>query len=159
MPLSWSRVAPDFVPDGSLRDVYVQGAELHDWDVALAYFRATYPPLAFTIDGETAPMPARAADAFAVRPGASPRLSFSAGGVNLACHFFTPEEIEMDLLPQHVDSPERLESVADLLRGLATVTGKAAVLTAENQPDAVILRADPATGKVVHEPPTDAAAI
>jgi hypothetical protein len=159
MTVSWPDVASDFVPDGSLRDLYVFGAEVRDWDAVLAHLRGRYEPLAFTFNGRSAPLPTCAAEAFAIGPTAPPRLTFTAGGVDVACHFFTPNEIELDLSPELVDGPERLASVVELLRSLAVVTGKVAVLTLENQPHAIILRADPVTGRVSHRPPTDAPAV
>jgi hypothetical protein len=151
-------VAPDLEPDGSLRDVYVFGTTEADWDAVLAHVRAHYGPLTFTVDGEPATPPARAAEAFAVWDRAAPRLTFQVGGVEVACHFFDPGEIEFDLLPQAVDGPERQAAVTAFLRGLARVTGRPAVLTAESQPASVILRADPATGVVAFVPPPDAPA-
>ncbi|GLC24618.1 hypothetical protein [Roseisolibacter agri] len=151
----WPDVAPDFAPDGSLRDVYVFGTTEADWDAVLAHVRARYAPLRFTVDGEPAPVPARFADGYAVRERAAPCLTFHVGGVALACHFFDPGQIEFDLLPQEVDGPERLAAVTAFLRELAHVTARPAVLTAASQPDPVILRADPVTGAVVFMPPPD----
>ena len=154
----WPDVAPDFAPDGSLRDVYVFGTTEADWDAVLAHVRARYAPLRFTVDGAPASLPARVAEAFAVWEHAAPCLTFRVGGVELACHFFDPGDIEFDFRPQEVDGPARLAAITAFLRELAHVTERPAVLTAESQPDAVILRADPVTGAVVFVPSLDAPA-
>jgi hypothetical protein len=159
MTVSWTDVAPDFVRDGSLRDLYVFETELRDWDVVLALIGARYQPLAFSVDGRAARLPAAAAEAFALRSEATPLLMFQIGGLNVACHFFTPDQIELNLLPEEVNGPERLESVVELLRGLARATRKVAVLTEEGSPGLVILHADPVSGLVVHHPTTDARAV
>ena len=86
MTVEWRDVAPDFAPDGSLRDVYVLETGLRGWDAVLALVRAEYAPLRFTVDGAPAPVPWCAADAFAIREQeffevgdaerAAPRVSF-----------------------------------------------------------------------------------
>ena len=152
----WPDVAPDLKPDGSLRDVYVFGTTEADWDAVLAHVRGRYGPLRFTVDGEPAPPPARFADGYAVHERATPCLAFRVGGVELACHFFDPGDVEFDLLPQEVNGPERLAAVTAFLRELAQLTGRPAVLTATSQRDAVILRADPVTGAVAFVPPPNA---
>ena len=78
-----------------------------------------------------------------------------AGGIEVACHFFTAHQIEFDLRPEEVTGPERLAAVTSFLHDLATAIGKSAVLTMENVPEAVVLRATP-SGSVVWVPPHDA---
>jgi hypothetical protein len=159
MTVSWTDVAPDFVRDGSLRDIYVFGTGMRDWDVVLAYLRTRYQPLEFSVDGRAAALPTEAADVFALRLEATPLLRFGVGGVDVACHFFTPDQIELDLPSEQVDGPERLASVVEFLRGLAFATSKAAVLTEEGSPNLVILHADPVSGRVVHYPTMDTRAV
>lgn len=157
--LPWERVAPDFVQDGSLRDVYVLDAGPADWQAVLDELRAGYAPLAFTAGGEPAPLPDRAADVFPLwARGAAPRLSFRVGTVGLDCHFFDPAEIEFSLDPAEVAGPAQLAPRAEFLARLARLTGKPALLTPENWPQSPILRANPASGAVAYLAPPGHAA-
>jgi hypothetical protein len=154
--VEWRSVAEDLKADGALRDIYVHDATLADWQVALDRVRVLYAPLEFRVDGHQADLPAQVAEIFPIRERASPSLSFDLSGIDVACHFFTQEEIEFDLRPEEVTGPERLAAVVSFLRELATAVGKPAVLTMESVPGAVILRADPVSGTVVWVPPPDA---
>ncbi len=154
-PVDWRIVAGDLKPDGALRDIYVHDATLADWQVALDHVRERYAPLQFLVDGQPADLPGQVADIFPIWERASPLLNFNLSGIDVACHFFTGEQIEFDLRPEEVTGPERLASLISFLRELATAVGKPAVLTMENMPNAVILRADPASGAVVWMPSSD----
>lgn len=149
----WEAVAEDFRADGGLRDIYVLDATLADWQAALDHVRAAYSPIRFTVDGEAAALPVSVAEIFPVAERAALSLMFDVGGVGVACHFFAPDEIEFDIQPREVNGPERLSTVAAFLRELASATRKPALLTMENMQTAVILRADPATGRVIWVPP------
>jgi hypothetical protein len=146
----WADVAAEFESDGALRDVYVLGTTEADWDAVFALVRRRHPPLRYFIDHVAAQVPEAAAQAFAVWPDAGPLLLFDVGGIQLACHFFTPEEIEFDLRPEGVDGPARLASLVDFLAALATASGKPALLTHENMPHAVILRVEPPVSTSAH---------
>ena len=158
--IEWDAVAHEFEWDGSLRDIYVRGATVADWQTVLDTVRVRYSPLTFVAGGTPAVLPARAADVFPLWSGdAPPVLGFSVGGVQLVCHFFTTDEIEFDLDPREVTGPERLGSVLAFLGDLARLTGKGAVLTPENVADEPIFRADPATGSVKYVPPPSRPAV
>jgi hypothetical protein len=150
--IEWSVVADAFQPDGALRDIYVQGATLAEWQAALELLRANYAPLQFTIDRQPAELPAEVSQIFPIWERASPLMNFDVGGIDVACHFFTPDEIEFDLQPEDVTGPERLAAVASFLRDLALAVQKPAILTMESMPEAIVLGADPMTGLVSAHP-------
>jgi len=151
MNASWHNVAADFEPDGALRDIYVQNATLADWQIALDLIRRGYAPVTFTRDGVEGALPPSAADAFADRADAALSLKFEVGGIELACYFFTPTEIEFDLPPAQVNSEERFGALQDFLRALATTLRKPVVLSFESSPELAILTLDPA-GRVTYHP-------
>ena len=157
MDASWQQVASDFEPDGSLHDIYVQGATLADWDRVVALLHRDYSPLTFTRDGKSFPFPQTAAAIFNERENASIALDFDVGGIELACHFFTENEIEFDLPPEQVNSHQRFLALQDFLRELAATVGKTVVLAPESTPTAPILVVDP-SGTVIFHPPSDAPA-
>ena len=154
--VEWRTLTEDFKPDGALRDIYVRDATLADWQATLDHIRERYAPLEFNVDGHPADLPRQVAEIFPIREQAAPRLNFDVGGIDVACHFFGTEQIEFDLQPAEMTGPERLAAIVSFLGELATVVGKPALLTMENMPGEVILRADPTSGTVVRVPPSDA---
>jgi len=114
--------APDFERNGSLRDIYAQSATLADWDLTLQVVLRDYVPATFTRDGELAALPVSADDVFAERDSAALTLRFEVAGIELACHFFSPEEIEFDLLPKQVNSHERFAALQSFLRSFDGTT-------------------------------------
>jgi hypothetical protein len=146
--VEWSGVAAAFEPDGALRDVYVHGATLADWQAVLDHVRTHYPPLDFSVGGDPAALPAAVAEIFPLWERAAPLLYFHVGGIGVACHFFTPDEVEFDLRPEEVTEQARLDALVDFVRGVGDATGKPVAVTIENWPEALILRYDPATGGI-----------
>jgi hypothetical protein len=80
-------------------------------------------------------------------------------GIAIACHFFTPDDIEFDLSPEQVDSAERFEALLAFLRVIASTLGKTVSLTPENLDGDPILTVDPRTNRVVYHAAPDAPAI
>jgi hypothetical protein len=156
--VDWRTVADEFKRDGALRDIYVHDVALADWQAALDNIRVRYAPLKFSVDGELADLPDEVTEIFRIRERGSLLLNFDLGAPYVACHFFTEEQIEFNLRPEDVTGPERLAAVVSFMHGLTTAIGKAVVLTMENMPNAVILRADPTSGRVVRVPFSDATA-
>src|SRR5262245_14857192 len=113
--VQWDTVSEGFKPDGALRDIYVHDATLADWQAALNHIRERYAPLHFTVDSHPADLPRQVAEIFPIRARAAPLLNFDVGGIDLACHFFQPKQIEFDLRPEEVTGPERLATVVSFL--------------------------------------------
>lgn len=65
-------------------------------------------------------------------PDSSPLLYFRVAGVGLACHFFSEDEIELDLVPNSVETPAHIEGVRGFMQGLADALGREVLLTSEN---------------------------
>jgi hypothetical protein len=139
--------------DGSLRDVYVLGTSETDWASLLEVARnhhATY-----SYGGAKLPLP---------QPGAlfsnrdrSHLLQIDLGGVLINCHFFVPEEIELDIDPRQVVDESCHEMVLAFLEELAQKIRKPLALTLENAPQLQCLSFDPTTNRwTVHALPGDA---
>jgi hypothetical protein len=141
MSVSWAEVSADFERDGSLRDIYVIGANLADWQVVIDTVRRMNPPPVFSAGGDVAELPDRAERWFGTELIGT--LSFRIGQIDINCHFFSADEIEFDLYPQQVDGPEALEVVQSFMCELGNLTGKPVILTGENCREAVILRYRP----------------
>lgn len=59
------------------------------------------------------------------------------------CHFFSLEEIELDIDPAKVTSNEDHFAVLELVRDLSLLLGLTAIITAENFKDRPFLRFEP----------------
>ncbi len=141
--MSTPSLDPAFEADGSLRDIYVAPADLRDWREALGYIRARGQSLHFTLSGTGHALPASPEECFSFRPARDPLLHFEVAGISLACHFFSKEELELDLLPNSVQSAEQVSALRTFLSGLANALGKVVRLTRENQRDDVLWTVPP----------------
>ncbi|MBL0731206.1 hypothetical protein [Piscinibacter sp. HJYY11] len=122
--------------DGSLRDVYVFNTTIEDWETLIAFARAHKHE--YTKDGVVAVLPN--AKALLGDREHSHLLSVQAGNVSINCHFFILEEIELDIDPREIAGPEEHACVLRFIEQLAEATQKDVVITAENSPDAALLR-------------------
>ena len=122
--------------DGSLRDVYVFNTAIGDWDKMLTLARAH--PYEYLRDGSAHELPT--AKALFQNREHSHWLSVKAGKVSLNCHFFTQEEIELNIDPREVAGSEEHISALQFIEQLAEVTQKDVVVTAENCREATLLR-------------------
>ena len=142
-----SRTPPDpaFEADGSLRDIYVAPVGLRDWQEALTYLRAHGQAVQFTLSGMLHTLPAATDELFAFRPAREPLLRFQVAGISIACHFFNPAELELDLVPNTVRSAEQVSALRSFLSGLASALGKEVRLTRENLREEVLWRVSSAS--------------
>jgi hypothetical protein len=146
--MDWSQIAPDFKPDGSLRDIYILGASIDDWALIWNVL-TTSDRLAFDVDGIARTPPADVREAFALHASHSVTACYRLGRQRLNCHFFVEEEVEFDLDPGDVDGLVEAERLGQFLVDLGRMTSKEVRLTAENEREAVIARYSPTSDSVV----------
>jgi hypothetical protein len=126
--IHWQTCKKDFEWDGSWRDIYVFKTTLDDWRALCACLRAAYE-LGFQIDGITQPFPPAPEEVFAIRKQGSPLLRVRVGGILVACHFFTPEQMEFDIDPREVTSQSDLDALLGFLRRVGDAVGKPVAVT------------------------------
>ena len=154
--MDWTSVAHEFVPDGSLRDLYVINTDLSDWQRVLDFLRASASEIAYTVDRSSAELPVRVEAIFAeLQRERNPRLRFDVAGVPLVCHFFTADEIEFDMRPEDVPGPDHLTALLEFMRTLGNLTGKMVLLTPESGQQSPIFRFDPSTKRLAYLPTGD----
>jgi hypothetical protein len=136
-------LADDLAPDGTLRHIYVFGTDLKDWDRVLAHIAKSYTTVEYWLDRTRYSSLPRAEAIFAIQQHFSSLLRVTLNGVIFQCHFFTPDEIEFDIDPREIDTPERLQALLEFVEGLGQSTGKTVVVTPENSPKWAFLRYDP----------------
>jgi len=147
--VTWAECRDDFVPEGSLRDIYILDGSLAAWNALLNIARAC--DAGFFIDGEEAPLPEDAAHALTARKSASVLLSLDWQGLVLNAHFFTEEEVELDLDPKEVTDQRSLDNLCSFLAKLSEMTNQEVIVTHQASLRA-FLRVSP-SGEVVFEPP------
>jgi hypothetical protein len=146
--VSWGAVAEQFEIDGSLKDIYVLDTSAVEWQLLLELIRSRGWRCAYSEDALPKPLPS-AAEALDTQQLRATMLAFWPGGdLEVHAHFFTADQIELDLDPRTIQDQKGLDSVVRLLRAIGKGLDRSVVLTWENSPDAVILRYDPATSDV-----------
>ncbi|MEZ5436728.1 MAG: hypothetical protein R3F12_00015 [Lysobacteraceae bacterium] len=114
---------------------------LGDWDNFLSFSHQVGARYSF--DGNEALLPT-AAEIFENRTG-SHLLVFDVDGVAVNCHFFTSDEIELDIDPREISSEAQHVSVLEFVSDLVAAVRKDATITPENSPDDPFLRLSAAT--------------
>jgi hypothetical protein len=145
--MQWSECSEAFRPDEGLRDLYVHGTSLREWQRFLSFLASSAYQLKYTRDGEPEVIPRHAADVFADREPAH-HLSIQLGAVTVCCYFFTPEEIELDIDPREVRSQQELDIVMSFMSALGATLLHDVILTEENAPDYVWFRYSHSDGKM-----------
>jgi hypothetical protein len=82
------QVAPEFQPDGGLKDIYVLEARLQDWQVVLDAIRYFQPQPVYTVNGLPEDLPNRVEYVFQRRLEAPTMISFRLLDMIINCHFF-----------------------------------------------------------------------
>jgi hypothetical protein len=151
--MEWAKVAAELVWDGSLRDLYVFETSEPDWDAFLSALPSWPYETSFLVDGEPAELPRSAADAFQIRERAAPNLRVNVSGITVCVHFFTPDELELDIDPRDVSDSTRLAALSEFICQLGQLLNRPVVLTHENQPEHLIARYLPNTGEFSYPSP------
>jgi hypothetical protein len=148
MDESGSKELPGFEEDGSLRDIYVFDTTPEDWGRFLEWARRSYPT-EFRVGYEPREMPDDLAAILELWRNDPVLLAIFVDGVQINCHFFRPArwpgELELDVDPTEVRTPEQGRLVLDFLKQLGDAMNRTALLTAENSPEIVIYRYEPQT--------------
>ena len=138
----WDLVAQDFEADGSLRDIYLRGATVADWRTVLAIVARGPHQATFRRANEIVALPTEIEDLFGT-PDLS--LSFRVAGIELACHFFARDEIELDFVPDGI-SPAALRGLLAFMAEIGKATGKEVIMTPENLRETPLFRYEPGSG-------------
>ena len=127
-----------YFEDGSLRDIYVFGTDIHDWrkwadlvneKYKVEFYDAKTELTKDKIDFETVE------ECWTQKDREWISATIKLGNVNVKCHFFTDSEIENDIDPGELKSLDDHSNVLNYLRDISTTLDKAAFLTTENTQD------------------------
>ncbi len=133
--MKWQDCAKAFNVDGSLRDIYVQDTTVVDWEVFLGAVSTMTTNL--FVDGEPLPLPTEVKEIYRDNEKKSFLLEIHLGQVTVNCHFFTKDEIELDIDPAQVTTQTELDSIVAFLAVVGRALGKDVMLTDENLPSSI----------------------
>jgi carbon-monoxide dehydrogenase small subunit len=124
----WKKI---FEPDhGTLLDVWVLNGNPADWQALLDWACQKYQTT-YLEDGTETTLPSFGT-IFERAQTVTPLLRIDLGGISVNAHFFSTDEIELDVLPENVDSEAKATAVFKLMTGMARLLRKQVVLTAEH---------------------------
>ena len=136
-----------FHTDGSLRDIYVQNVTIEDWEKFLTFIQNGSFSLRYFRDQGSALIPSSAAQILKDRSCAH-NLVIDLGGVEICCHFFIEDEIELDIDPREVASANTKDRVLDFMAQLGASLDRDVILTEENSPEHVWFRYSSKSGVI-----------
>jgi hypothetical protein len=120
-----------FVPDsGALLDIIVFGATDDDWRSLLGFLSANYE-LTYLEDGIAAPLP-ELSIIWQRSEQQSLTLQILLRGFIANTFFFSTDQIQLDILPEDINSAERAEAVFTLMKGISRSLNKQVFLVQEH---------------------------
>jgi hypothetical protein len=132
-----------FEKDGSYRDLYVHKIEMKDWETIIQLIKTDYK-YRFLKDGDEINFDIYgAASIFRERKDFGFTLSVDFKGIIINSHFFDEEEIEFDISPMGIDSPEKRMAVFEFMQFIAISINRSVSITPENSPEAPYLEISP----------------
>jgi hypothetical protein len=133
--IMWNRLSSNtckriFAPDaGSLLDIWVFDTDVQDWKLVLDHLSTKYVCV-YSEDGSITSLPS--VDVIARRRNeVSVSLEAMLYGFTVNCHFFETGRIEMNVLPEDVNSSEKSQAVLDLMKDIAVLLKKVVYLVPE----------------------------
>ena len=143
-----------FAPDcGALLDIYVLEITPVHWQALLDFLSAKYE-LVYLEDGAEKTLP-DFATIWKRHNEKALTLKVVLRGFTVNSHFFLEHDIELDLLPEDIDSFEKAEAFFELIRGIARQLHKEVLLVSETSitdPEELrqmaICSCDPLTGAI-----------
>lgn len=140
---NWKLLKEHFKSDGSLRDLYIHGTDIHDWQRFLDYLKDQKIKTEFWIDGTSADLPKSIEGVVILRDKTSLLLEITVKeNLLINCHFFLnrhdADPIELDLDPKQVQSAEDFECLWGFVFSIGKFLMKRIDITHENSPDSVI---------------------
>src|SRR4051812_42541950 len=109
--MDWQQIAPDFEPDGGLRDIYVFGTDLLDWQHIWDALRTWEPLPSLVIGGQSAIMPDKVQEVLAASREQGAMLSVNVSGALANCYFWGHDEIQFDVDPREIIGPAQIEGL------------------------------------------------
>lgn len=132
----WNSVQQGFKPDGALRDVYIAPASAALWNEFIEWVsRAGYRSEFWHGQSKKA-LPQNFQEIRLLQQTDRTTLKlFLSGGAQITCHFFTDDEIELDIDPREIQDQEAFTNLLNFLKGITKTLSRSARVTYENSPE------------------------
>lgn len=138
-----------FENDGSLRDIYILSTKLEDWQSFLDFIKEGNWKVEFYKDSErTNYINFNASELFAKKNNYATTMTVMLEGLLVNCHFFSEDEIELDIDPVEVNNISRAESIFYFMVDIANRLNRDVSLTPENSPNHSLVRCRPQTSTI-----------
>lgn len=140
----WTEKRAEFEPDGSLRDIYVKEIDATVWCSFLEGILASSFEHKFWYGEKETALPSNLTKIRKLQ-GTDPTTLkvYLDSNVQVNCHFFLEEEIEMDISPEEISNESKFNTLLSFLVRLAELLNRPVYLTQENTPGEVILSVMP----------------
>lgn len=148
MTIIWDQIKESFSADGSLRDLYFFASNIENWKLFLEAVPKSGFSYSFRKNGNPCGFPLNIKSIFYEKENSSLMLTLEKEGVGFNCHFFTEEEIELDISPKEVNGQNSLNIVLDFMSYFSKSIGLPCVLTYENMPEHAIIECSNEIGSV-----------
>ena len=139
-------VREEMKPDGALRDIYIEGVSLADWDRFLTWITTRGGTYGFAASGSETWSPEMPTASILFSPDREdlPGLLFlKAGGGDLCCHFFCAGEIELDLDPKDFQCDANIQALLGFMQSIGDLLRKDVLFCYENWKNALIVTYSP----------------
>ena len=136
----WELLKSHFECDGSLRDIYVFEADAALWDLFIAQILSHFHPQ-FWHGSEKGKilLNFKSVLHFRDRGLATTMRFFLVGNIEVNCHFFEDDKIEMDIAPEEIHNETAFNTLLSFLSWLSDALHRTTHLTYENSPEWIIL--------------------
>ncbi len=140
MERSWNDIKWIFEPDGSLRDSYVQEASIDDWEKLIDLLNNRYSLQVTIAESETIMNQidkVHAVKYLTDKSGEtkSIRVKVDLKKISMTCHFFLPDQIELDIDPNEVKSIQDFQIIEKFMEEVSKILNNQVTLTGENSPE------------------------
>lgn len=147
MITNWNEIKWIFKTDGSLRDIYIKNTKIEDWKILINYLNINhivqYGPsgenkepnkidLEYVIhyfNDETGELETKI-------------VSIIVDDIIINLHFFSVDEIELDIDPKEIYSFDNYRKILDFMIQLSELLDKPVILTGENQSEFPLINVD-----------------
>lgn len=137
---SYESVQQGLEPDGSLRDIYIFQADTGLWNKFISLVSRSKLKYEFWHGENEIPLPNNIEEIKSLQNTDPTTLKiFIEGGIQINCHFFAEEEIEMDVAPKEISEKANFEIFISFLKWLSQELKKSIHLTHENSPEEEIM--------------------
>ncbi|MFT5676695.1 hypothetical protein [Shewanella sp. GutDb-MelDb] len=113
-----------------------------DWQAFIDFLRCSEATLNYFVEGEPTKLPASIAEVVVSQDHPN-LLTIGLDGVTVNCHFFIPEEIELDIDPRDIDSEARAKVVFEFMSTVGKALNKQVILTPENTEEQPLFTYEP----------------